>query len=56
MPTDLCAGIDNVIMLVIDNVLLSGYATLFIHSSIEGHFGGFQILAVTSKSAIDMCV
>ena len=42
--------------LALDNIPLSGYTSLFIHSPLEGHLGDFQVLAIMDKAAINIYV
>ena len=40
--------------LALDNIPLSGYASLFIHSASEGHLSDFQVLAIMDKTAVNI--
>ena len=42
--------------LVLNNIPLSQYTSLFIHPPTEGHLGGFQDLAIMNKAAINIHV
>ena len=42
------------VLFVSNNIPLSGWANLFIHSFTEGHLGYFQILGVMNKAVVDI--
>ena len=44
------------LFLVLNNILLSRWTSLFIHSLTGGHLGCFQVLAIMNKAAINICV
>ena len=42
--------------LVLNNILLSRYTVVSIHSPPKGHIGSFQVLAFMSRAAINISV
>lgn len=42
--------------LALNNILLFECSSLFIHSPTEGHFGCFQVWAITSKVSVNIPV
>ena len=40
------------LFLLMNNIPLNGYTTLFIYSSVEGHLGCFYLLAIMNNAAI----
>ena len=42
------------VFLLLNNIPLSGYICLVIHSLTEGHLGCFQVLAIINRAAVNV--